>query len=234
MAGSSRHLVSPGTIGARLFTLIELLVVIAIVVILMALLLPGLKSARDSAKKIACLSLERQLGLRCLGWSSEHDGWILPGMWTTALATDDSSFVAATQNKCPASDNANGYGLNANFFNPIPFMSPQWGGSGNPWFSDHGRFKLHRVASQQSVVAFMDSSTYYGAYWQNNPFLYSLYANDRHYGGGGIGGANICFLDGHGEYKFDTWIQTLCGSPTGTIGASGFEIGYGGYYFRTW
>jgi len=68
--GSNRPLAS----GA--FTLIELLVVIAIIAILASLLLPALGSAKSAAKKAACISNLRQVGLAIHAYSGEFDGRI--------------------------------------------------------------------------------------------------------------------------------------------------------------
>jgi len=57
----------------RGFTLIELLVVIAIIAILAAILFPVFAQAKSAAKKSACLSNQRQLGIALTQYISDHD-----------------------------------------------------------------------------------------------------------------------------------------------------------------
>lgn len=60
----------------RGFTLIELLVVIAIIAILLSILLPSLKLAKETAKRMICRSHLKQLSLAWMMYANENDGKI--------------------------------------------------------------------------------------------------------------------------------------------------------------
>jgi prepilin-type N-terminal cleavage/methylation domain-containing protein len=62
------------------FTLVELLVVIGIIVALLAILLPALAAARESARRVKCLSNVRQLTAAWLMYAQEHRGLLVDPM----------------------------------------------------------------------------------------------------------------------------------------------------------
>ncbi|MBN2593667.1 MAG: prepilin-type N-terminal cleavage/methylation domain-containing protein [Sedimentisphaerales bacterium] len=66
-------------VNPKAFTLIELLVVIAIIALLMAILVPVLRSAREKGQRIVCMSNLKQLTLAWITYAEEYDSKIVFG-----------------------------------------------------------------------------------------------------------------------------------------------------------
>lgn len=90
---------------ASAFTLVELLVVIAIIGILVALLLPAVQSARESARRSQCVNNLRQIGLAILNFEST----------TSRLPRIDQ----VEANNCQTPNNCRGQNL---FVQILPFL----------------------------------------------------------------------------------------------------------------
>src|SRR5947209_521411 len=73
----------------RGFTLVELLVVLGVIVLLMGILVPTLKSARESARAVKCANNMRQIYAAVIAYANDNEG-TLPG------APDTTPFANAT------------------------------------------------------------------------------------------------------------------------------------------
>jgi prepilin-type N-terminal cleavage/methylation domain-containing protein len=90
------------------FTLVELLVVIGIIALLIAILLPTLARARESASRARCLSNNRQLVAACLLYSNDNAGRMPEAAW----------------------DNGNNFGAP---YSPRGSKERGWAGPYEPW-----------------------------------------------------------------------------------------------------
>jgi prepilin-type processing-associated H-X9-DG protein len=66
-------------INGNAYTLIELLVVIASVAVLLAILIPVTRAARERAQRAVCLSNLRNLTLAWIAYADDHDGKLVRG-----------------------------------------------------------------------------------------------------------------------------------------------------------
>jgi len=77
----------------RAFTLIEILIVIAIIAVLLGILLPALAGGREAARKVGCLSNQRQIGMALMFYADAFDEWIP----RNAVRVPDVSWAMATR-----------------------------------------------------------------------------------------------------------------------------------------
>ena len=82
----------------KAFTLVELLVVIAIIAILVALLLPALGKARQSANTLVCEANLRQINQAMIMYAQQNKGAIIGNQWSSGYFLFPSATVNAYSN----------------------------------------------------------------------------------------------------------------------------------------
>lgn len=75
------------------FTLIELLVVISIIALLIGILLPALGGARESARRVQCLSNQRQVVIAMSTYAADNDGLTIDTYGIQSRTTNDIAAI---------------------------------------------------------------------------------------------------------------------------------------------
>jgi prepilin-type N-terminal cleavage/methylation domain-containing protein/prepilin-type processing-associated H-X9-DG protein len=122
-------------VNPKAFTLIELLVVIAIIALLMAIMVPALRSAREQGQRVVCLSNLKQLTLAWTAYADEHDGKLVYGapFSTTSNATLTGPKLRtgwAGRELCPSP--------------PLPRMTDYPPGALKPWIKNVDIYRCPR------------------------------------------------------------------------------------------
>ncbi len=218
----SRH--SAFMLPRRGFTLVELLVVVAIISILAAILFPVFSQVRENARRTACASNLKQLGLAWLMYANDYDeracpsyhagnaddAWDFrqasPGVWATGILgvyTQDGAIHGCPDNPfsaTPSSRPFNGYGYNATYIGGDYFGSPS--GSG-----DFPACSLAQIVFPSQTAVFSDAG--FGPPDTSDNFLRAPSEAATYLSSGNTDfrhnlTANVCYADGHVKSIHDT------------------------------
>jgi prepilin-type N-terminal cleavage/methylation domain-containing protein/prepilin-type processing-associated H-X9-DG protein len=208
------------------FTLIELLVVIAIIAILAAILFPVFARARENARKAACQSNLKQIGLAIAQYTQDYDETYQIGRFATTPFTywysvldpytkSTQLYVCPTAGQIPTGSrgygwNIRGTGTSATNVNGFGYYDASWGTPSNS-----GPVKLSEVEEPSTTIQVTDPASngytangYYAIGYSILSYIPVLHGGQvgPFYDSSGLqpvaagGGANYLFADGHVKF----------------------------------
>ena len=120
--GQSMSFSSPARPSRRGFTLIELLVVIAIIAMLSAILFPVFQSIRENARRTACMSNMKQIGLAVQMYLQD---------------SDERLFVRVAKSSANVGSGRSGTVISSTA-NPVAYAQAQWWNLMMPYIKNNG------------------------------------------------------------------------------------------------
>ena len=207
------------------FTLIELLIVIAIIAILASMLLPALSKAKETAKKINCLSNHKQIGLALNSYLNDYNGWwvfavdasnVVKPLYRTKILTDNGYLQVGANSiydisfHCPSlsSNWSLWYGYSDYVLNNV---NSTWGGGLNGFSANDKGCRESQVKDGSKFIVLADtfdkrspanSINFFGSIgdFAKYPFgsQANAYANPAAHSNGG----NYLYADGHADWLY--------------------------------
>ncbi len=206
------------------FTLIELLVVIAIIAVLMAILIPALKTAREQGKRAVCLNNLRQLTVGWIMYADDNDdklctAWVgMPGAWVDVAERGASE---AEQRKAMESGVLFPFVKNVKLYKcptgirgemvTYSIVDSMWGSSTPPLSFIETPDELYikkrsEIDRPGERLVFLDEGKWPGSpwgVWHDRPMWWDI-PTVRH-----SNGTNWSFADGHSDYHKWTDNRTM-------------------------
>jgi len=152
----------------RGFTLIELLVVIAIIAILAAMLLPALGSARETARRTACMSNLKQQGLAFMLYIEAYNNYCPTafvggsyegGTWWPQLLSDAAGMKSLKLFQCPSEPvTIADFSYGELFKSSYGFSVDSFGWNQDTPWSYHGPQSVTVYSKPSSLITIIDST----------------------------------------------------------------------------